>query len=105
VALKGIEERPEGLDCRLEFVTPFEELELIDFAAGLDLHPVVLHDQASRRLVRHFGGRRSNSARPTSSAVLRAPPGSTTSHPPKATATRSPSARCEPETDTRVTFK
>jgi hypothetical protein len=62
VALKGIEERPEGLDYRLEFVTPFEELELIDFAAGLDLHPVVLHDQASRRLVRHFGGRRSNSA-------------------------------------------
>ena len=55
MALKGIRERPEGFDYRLEFVTPLQELELIEFAASLDLHPVVLHDQPSKRLVRHFG--------------------------------------------------
>jgi DNA oxidative demethylase len=53
--LKGIQERPKGLAYRDEFVTPAEELDLIELAAGLEMHPVVIHDQASRRLVRHFG--------------------------------------------------
>jgi DNA oxidative demethylase len=55
VALKGVRQEPEGLKYRLEFVSPVEELELIDLAAALEMHPVVLHDQPSRRRVRHFG--------------------------------------------------
>ena len=52
---EGIEERPKGFAYRDEFVTPAEELDLIELAAGLEMHHVVIHDQSSRRLVRHFG--------------------------------------------------
>jgi alkylated DNA repair dioxygenase AlkB len=55
VALKGIKEQPEGFRYQLELVSPAEELDLIELAAGLDMHPVVLRDQPSKRLVRHFG--------------------------------------------------
>lgn len=55
MALKGRVERPEGFAYRDEFVTPAEELDLIELAAGLDMHRVVIRDQPSRRLVRHFG--------------------------------------------------
>jgi alkylated DNA repair dioxygenase AlkB len=55
MTLKGIEEQPEGFRYRLEFVSPAEELELVDLAAGLEMHHVVIRDQPSRRLVRHFG--------------------------------------------------
>jgi alkylated DNA repair dioxygenase AlkB len=55
MTLKGIQERPEGFRYRLEFVSPAEELELVDLAAGLEMHHVVIRDQPSRRLVRHFG--------------------------------------------------
>jgi alkylated DNA repair dioxygenase AlkB len=55
MALKGMRERPKGLAYRDEFVTPAEELDLIELAAGLEMRPVVIHDRASRRLVRHFG--------------------------------------------------
>jgi alkylated DNA repair dioxygenase AlkB len=55
VVLRGRAERPEGFAYREEFVTPAEELDLIELAAGLDMHHVVIRDQPSRRLVRHFG--------------------------------------------------
>jgi DNA oxidative demethylase len=55
VALKGIRQEPEGFKYQLEFITPAQELELIELAAALEMHPVVLHDQPSLRLVRHFG--------------------------------------------------
>ncbi|NLE21878.1 MAG: alpha-ketoglutarate-dependent dioxygenase AlkB [Actinobacteria bacterium] len=55
MALRGRVELPEGLTYRDEFVTPAEELGLIELAAGLDMHHVVIRDQPSRRLVRHFG--------------------------------------------------
>ena len=54
MALKGIHERPEASVPDL-FVTPAEELDLVDLAAGLDMHHVVIRDQPSKRLVRHFG--------------------------------------------------
>ena len=55
MTLKGRPERPDGFAYREEFVTPAEELDLIEFAAGLEMHHVVIHDQPSLRLVRHFG--------------------------------------------------
>jgi alkylated DNA repair dioxygenase AlkB len=55
MTLKGIQERPRGFAYREEFVTPAEELDLIELAAGLEMRRVVIHGQESRRLVRHFG--------------------------------------------------
>ncbi len=55
MALNGINEWPEGFAYQDLFVTPAEELDLVDLAAGLDLHHIVIRDKPSKRLVRHFG--------------------------------------------------
>ncbi len=55
MALRGRVELTEGFAYRDESVTPAEELELIELAAGVDMHHVVIRDQPSRRLVRRFG--------------------------------------------------
>jgi len=55
MALRGSVERPSGFAYRPEFVSASDERLLLDFAAGLELHPVLIRDQPSRRLVRHFG--------------------------------------------------
>jgi alkylated DNA repair dioxygenase AlkB len=48
-------EEPAGLVYRPEFVTPGEESELLAFLGRLDFHEVVMHGQAARRTVRHYG--------------------------------------------------
>ncbi len=48
-------EEPAGLVYRPDFVTPDEEADLLAFLVGLDFHEVVMHGQAARRTVRHYG--------------------------------------------------
>jgi alkylated DNA repair dioxygenase AlkB len=55
VRLRGTVEEPGGLVYEDEFISEEEERELLGFVRSLELHPVVMHDQPSRRLVRHFG--------------------------------------------------
>jgi DNA oxidative demethylase len=46
---------PEGLIYAPGFLTEAEERDLLAVLATFDLHPYVLHDTPSRRLVRSFG--------------------------------------------------
>jgi alkylated DNA repair dioxygenase AlkB len=46
---------PEGLIYRPDFLTEVEERQVLGVLQALELHPVTMHGQASRRLVRHFG--------------------------------------------------
>ncbi|MBD0318547.1 MAG: alpha-ketoglutarate-dependent dioxygenase AlkB [Thermoleophilia bacterium] len=48
-------EEPAGLVYRPDFVTPDEEADLLAFLVGLDFREVVMHGQAARRTVRHYG--------------------------------------------------
>jgi alkylated DNA repair dioxygenase AlkB len=52
---RAVLEEPAGLVYRPEFVTPEEERELVGWIEGLELGPVVMHGQAARRTVRHYG--------------------------------------------------
>jgi DNA oxidative demethylase len=47
--------RPDGLRYEPEFITPDEEAQLLSFAESLDLRPVTMRGQESKRMVRHFG--------------------------------------------------
>ncbi|HSU02031.1 MAG TPA: alpha-ketoglutarate-dependent dioxygenase AlkB [Nocardioides sp.] len=53
--MRGVEEHPAGLLLAEDVLTHEEEGELLGWCRTLDLHPVVLHDVPSLRLVRHFG--------------------------------------------------
>ena len=46
---------PEGLVYVPGFLTEAEEREVLAVLATFELHPYVLHDTPSRRLVRSFG--------------------------------------------------
>jgi hypothetical protein len=46
---------PEGLTYVPGFLTEAEERDVLSAVATVELHPYVLHDTASRRLVRTFG--------------------------------------------------
>ena len=46
---------PEGLIYVPGFVTAAEERDVLAVLATFELHPYVLHDTPSRRLVRSFG--------------------------------------------------
>jgi len=46
---------PEGLSYVPGFLTEAEEREVLAVLAMFELHPYVLHDTPSRRLVRSFG--------------------------------------------------
>jgi alkylated DNA repair protein (DNA oxidative demethylase) len=46
---------PEGLVYRPEFVTADEERALLDVLEPMDFGAVVMHGQAAKRTVRHFG--------------------------------------------------
>jgi alkylated DNA repair dioxygenase AlkB len=48
-------ELPEGLVYREEFVSPDEERALLLLLEELEWHAVVMHGQAAKRTVRHFG--------------------------------------------------
>ena len=50
-----IEERPEGLAYRPDFVTEEEERELLARMDEIDFREVVMHGQAAKRTVRHYG--------------------------------------------------
>jgi alkylated DNA repair dioxygenase AlkB len=50
-----MDECPEGLVYREDFVTPEEEALLLDELERLDFHPVTMRGQTARRTVRHFG--------------------------------------------------
>ena len=49
------EERPAGLVYRPEFVSEGDERRLLAFVDTIEFEPVVMHGQAARRTVRHFG--------------------------------------------------
>jgi alkylated DNA repair protein (DNA oxidative demethylase) len=50
-----IEERPEGLVYRPDFVTEDEERALLARMEEIDFREVVMHGQAAKRTVRHYG--------------------------------------------------
>ena len=52
---KPIEEHPEGLVYRPDFVSPAEERELLADIEALDFRPVVMRGKTARRTVRMFG--------------------------------------------------
>jgi alkylated DNA repair protein (DNA oxidative demethylase) len=53
--MRGVVEQPGGLVYRSDFITPDEESGLLAWFRTLDLHPVVIQGQLSKRLVTHFG--------------------------------------------------
>lgn len=55
MAMRGVEERPTGLDYRADVLGAAGEKELLDLVAALATEPVVMHGVASRRQVHHFG--------------------------------------------------
>jgi DNA oxidative demethylase len=50
-----IDAPPEGLTYVPDFVTPDEERALVERLNGVQLHQVVMHSQAAKRTVAHFG--------------------------------------------------
>ena len=54
-AMRGIHERPEGLRYLPDLLGKAEERDLLGHLAGLDYGQVVLHGQAAKRVVRHYG--------------------------------------------------
>jgi DNA oxidative demethylase len=48
-------QEPPGLIYRPEFITPEEERGVLAVVEGLDFASVVMHGQAAKRTVRHFG--------------------------------------------------
>ena len=55
MALKGILEKPRGLVYRSDFLTVEEERRLLEFIKLLEFQQVVMHGQAAKRVVCHFG--------------------------------------------------
>jgi alkylated DNA repair dioxygenase AlkB len=55
MAMRGVSERPSGLLLAEDLVTAGDEGILLDWCRALDVQPVVMHDVASLRRVRHFG--------------------------------------------------
>jgi DNA oxidative demethylase len=55
MAMRGTVEEPEGFRYQPDLITPEEERKLLGWIQGLDLHEVVMHGQASRRVVRSYG--------------------------------------------------
>jgi alkylated DNA repair dioxygenase AlkB len=55
MAMRGVQEHPDGLRYSAGLVTVEEEAELRDWLTSLDMEPVVMHGVASRRQVRHYG--------------------------------------------------
>lgn len=55
MAMRGTQERPEGLSYEPALLTPEEEADLLDRFGRLATAPVVMHGVASRREVAHFG--------------------------------------------------
>jgi DNA oxidative demethylase len=49
------EERPEGLVYEPALLTLDEQRELLTFLEDLEFHAVVMHGQAAKRTVRHYG--------------------------------------------------
>ena len=52
-----VAEHPQGLEYLPEFLSPDEEAGLVAGVEGLDYSEVVMHGQAARRTVRHYGYR------------------------------------------------
>jgi alkylated DNA repair protein (DNA oxidative demethylase) len=53
--MRGIVEEPDGLVYRPDFLTAEEESALLAEIEAIDFQPVVMHGQAARRTVRHYG--------------------------------------------------
>ncbi|HYN99762.1 MAG TPA: alpha-ketoglutarate-dependent dioxygenase AlkB [Actinomycetota bacterium] len=51
----SLKAEPEGLVYRPEFLSPDEHDQLTAWVEGLTYEPVVMHGQAAKRQVRHFG--------------------------------------------------
>jgi alkylated DNA repair dioxygenase AlkB len=52
---EAVEERPEGLVYRPDFVTEDEERNLLARMEQIDFREVVMHGQPAKRTVRHYG--------------------------------------------------
>jgi alkylated DNA repair dioxygenase AlkB len=53
--MKGIFEEPQGLTYHPAFISEDEEKELIRFFDSLSYENVIIHGQAAKRTVKHFG--------------------------------------------------
>ena len=52
--MRGVLERPEGLDYRADMLSPDEEREVLAVVERLDLREVQMRGQTARRTVQHF---------------------------------------------------
>lgn len=52
---EGEFQKPKGLIYQSDFLSQDEEKQLLGYIKRLDFHQVVMHGQAAKRLVRHFG--------------------------------------------------
>jgi len=50
-----VQEAPEGLGYREQFISEQEERQLVSLLSSIEFRPVVMRGQAARRTVRHFG--------------------------------------------------
>ncbi|HSH31943.1 MAG TPA: alpha-ketoglutarate-dependent dioxygenase AlkB [Candidatus Saccharimonadales bacterium] len=53
--MRGVFVVPDGLVYQSDFISVAEERQLMGFIRGLEFHRVVMHGQAAKRVVRHFG--------------------------------------------------
>ena len=53
--MKSLEEIPDGLMYREDFISDGEERQLVSLVSSIEFRAVVMRGQAARRTVRHFG--------------------------------------------------
>ena len=53
--MRGEFEKPNGLFYHPNFISPAEEQKLVKFFSQLEFEQVMLHGQAAKRTVKHFG--------------------------------------------------
>ncbi|MBW3538037.1 alpha-ketoglutarate-dependent dioxygenase AlkB [Candidatus Parcubacteria bacterium] len=53
--MRGVLAMPQGLVYKSDFISADQERQLLEFIKKLQFHRVVMHGQAAKRVVRHFG--------------------------------------------------
>lgn len=53
--MRGIIERPEGFSYQADFISPEEEVTLLQFVRSIDYGAVVMHGVKAKRVTRHYG--------------------------------------------------
>ena len=62
--MRGILKVPKGLHFELDFISIFEEERILTFLSSLEYYQVIIHDNPSKRSVKHFGYKYSEKGEP-----------------------------------------